>query len=198
MHRKKDSGSGHLVLVASFSEARKFAAHFCLANQFTQQIPEKVRAAVLGNAGSLIVFRVASADATLLAPEFDKMPPSELTEQHPFTAWIRRGNLGHAKITALPRLFAPRGRRARSSNKAAEIRPAETHRREGRGVTRWYNARTFMEKNFDRWNAKKKAIHDSACTALFHEREVWWCVLGTNVGFEQDGGKGTSRVRWLF
>lgn len=47
-----------------------------------------------------------------------------------------------------------------------------------------------MEKNFDRWNAKKKAIHDSAGTALFHEREVWWCVLGTNVGFEQDGGNG--------
>lgn len=101
------------AFAAIFSEARKFAAHFCLANQFTQQIPEKVRAAVLGNAGSLIVFCVASADATLLAPEFDKLPPSELTEQHPFTAWIRRGNLGHAKITALPRLFPPRDRRAK-------------------------------------------------------------------------------------
>lgn len=47
-----------------------------------------------------------------------------------------------------------------------------------------------MEKNFDQWNTKKKAVNDSAGTALFHEREVWWCVLGTNVGFEQDGGKG--------
>ena len=24
--------------------------------------------------------------------------------------------------------------------------------------------------------------------ALFHEREVWWCSLGANIGFEQDGG----------
>lgn len=117
MNREKDSAPGHLV--ASFSEAHKFVAHFCLANQFTQQIPEKVRA-VLGNTGSLIMFYITSADATLLAAEFDKIPPSELTEQHPFTAWIRCGNLGHAKITALPRLFAPRGRRARSSNKPAE------------------------------------------------------------------------------
>jgi hypothetical protein len=37
-----------------FSEARKFAAYFCLANQYTKQIPEIVRAAVLGNAGSFI------------------------------------------------------------------------------------------------------------------------------------------------
>ncbi|MGJ0531829.1 hypothetical protein [Methylocystis sp.] len=126
--------------MASINEARKLVAHFCLANQFTQQILEKVRA-VLGNTGSLIVFYITSADATLLAPEFDKMPPSELTEQHPFTAWIRRGNLGHAKITALPRLFAPRGRRARSSNKPAEIQPAETHRREGTGIVIIYRSR---------------------------------------------------------
>jgi hypothetical protein len=98
--------------VAIFDETHKFAAHFGLANQFTQQIPEKVRAAVLPNTGSLIVFCVSASDAKLLAPEFDKLPPSELTEQHPFTAWIRRGNLSHAKITALPRLFAPRGGRA--------------------------------------------------------------------------------------
>ena len=93
-----------------FSEARKFSAHFCLANQFTQQIPERVRAAVLGNAGSLIVFTVSAADAELLAPELDPVRPSHLTEQQPFTAWLRRGNLDHAKITASPRLFEPAGR----------------------------------------------------------------------------------------
>ena len=94
-----------------FSEARKFAAHFCLANQYTKQIPEAVRAAVLGNAGSLIVFCVAAADAELLAPEFHPLPASELTEQLPFTAWVRRGNLRHAKVSASPRLFPPRCRR---------------------------------------------------------------------------------------
>ena len=44
-----------------------------------------------------------------------------------------------------------------------------------------------MEKDFGRWNAEKKKIHDARGTALFHEREVWWCTLGTNIGFEQDG-----------
>ena len=94
-----------------FSEARKFAAHFCLANQYTKQIPEVVRASVLGNAGSLIAFCVAASDADLLAPEFG-VPPSALMEQLPFEAWLRRSNLDHAKVSALPRAFPPRHRRS--------------------------------------------------------------------------------------
>jgi type IV secretory pathway TraG/TraD family ATPase VirD4 len=34
------------------SEARKFATHFCLANQYTEQLSDGIRAAVLGNAGT--------------------------------------------------------------------------------------------------------------------------------------------------
>ena len=34
---------------------------------------------------------------------------------------------------------------------------------------------------------KKEQLNDSKGTALFHEREVLWCALGANVGFEQDG-----------
>ena len=96
-----------------FSEARKFAAYFCLANQYTKQIPETVRAAVFGNAGSFISFCVAAADAELLAPEFS-VTPSALMEQLPFEAWLRRGNLEHAKITALPRAFPPKNRRRKT------------------------------------------------------------------------------------
>lgn len=93
-----------------FSEARKFAAHFCLANQYTKQIPELVRAAVLGNAGSLIVFCVAAADADLLAPEFG-VPPATLSQQPPFQAWVRRGNADFASVEAVPRLVRPHHRR---------------------------------------------------------------------------------------
>ena len=44
------------------SEARKFALHFCLANQYTDQLSNAVRSAVIGNAGTLVVFRVGSRD----------------------------------------------------------------------------------------------------------------------------------------
>jgi hypothetical protein len=97
------------AFAALLSEARKFAAHFCLANQYIDQLDPPVRAAVLGNAGALLVFRVSGYDAILLAPEFDPLPPSELVDQAPYTAWLRRG-IGHDHVELLPRLYMPAGR----------------------------------------------------------------------------------------
>jgi hypothetical protein len=42
------------------SESRKFKLRFTLVNQFLDQVAPIVRSAVLGNAGSLVVFRVGS------------------------------------------------------------------------------------------------------------------------------------------
>jgi hypothetical protein len=90
------------------SEARKFALHFCLANQYTDQLSNAVRSAVIGNAGTLIVFRVGSHDSELLAPEFRPMDPAGLADQEPFTAWLRRG-IGRDRIFAEPHLYDPIG-----------------------------------------------------------------------------------------
>ncbi len=90
------------------SEARKFATHFALANQYTDQLPRAVRSAVIGNAGSLVVFRVGSGDAELLAPEFRPMDDGTLADQEPFTAWLRRG-MGRDRISVMPKLYKPLG-----------------------------------------------------------------------------------------
>ncbi len=51
-----------------------------------------------------------------------------------------------------------------------------------------------MKKDFDSWNLKKQEINDKVNAPFYHEREVWWCALGINVGFEQDGtGKNYDR-----
>lgn len=92
------------------SEARKFATHFALANQYTDQLPNAVRSAVIGNAGSLVVFRVGSRDAELLAPEFRPMDDGALADQEPYTAWLRRG-IGRDRIVAEPKLYPPVGTR---------------------------------------------------------------------------------------
>jgi hypothetical protein len=90
------------------SEARKFATHFSLANQYTDQLPHAVRSAVIGNAGSLVVFRVGSRDAELLGPEFRPMEGGTLADQEPYTAWLRRG-IGRDRIYAEPKLYEPLG-----------------------------------------------------------------------------------------
>jgi hypothetical protein len=64
---------------------------------------------VLGNAGSLVAFRVGSRDAELLAPEFYPIEPGALTDQEPFTAWLRRSDFGRDRITAEPKLYEPTG-----------------------------------------------------------------------------------------
>lgn len=44
-----------------------------------------------------------------------------------------------------------------------------------------------MEKEFDAWNSRKKEIHRNGIGRFYHEREVWWCSLGVNIGNEHDG-----------
>lgn len=43
------------------------------------------------------------------------------------------------------------------------------------------------KKDFDAWNEEKKRLQNTNLVLFFHEREVWWCKLGVNIGFEQDG-----------
>ena len=43
-------------------------------------------------------------------------------------------------------------------------------------------------KNFDQWNKEKKSLENVGHDILtFHEREIWWCSIGINLGDEQDG-----------
>ncbi len=46
-----------------------------------------------------------------------------------------------------------------------------------------------MTKDYTNWHKAKSQIHNTSDSRpFFHEREIWWCSLGMNVGFEQDGG----------
>lgn len=46
----------------------------------------------------------------------------------------------------------------------------------------------LMPKDFDKWSRNKKLLEEHAYAQLsFHEREIWWCSLGLNLGDEQDG-----------
>ncbi len=46
-------------------------------------------------------------------------------------------------------------------------------------------------KEFDLWNERKKQVDKKVPTQTLyiHEREVWWCTVGVNVGVEIDGKK---------
>lgn len=44
-----------------------------------------------------------------------------------------------------------------------------------------------MEKDFDKWNLKKKEIENLDEKYLFKQGDVWWCSLGLNVKSESCG-----------
>ena len=51
------------------SELRKFGVGLVLAHQYLEQLETEVRAAVIGNAGTLITFRLGAEDAVFIAKE---------------------------------------------------------------------------------------------------------------------------------
>lgn len=52
------------------SEARKYRLNLIIAHQYIEQLDEKVQAAVFGNVGTIVCFRIGAADAEILVKEF--------------------------------------------------------------------------------------------------------------------------------
>ena len=58
-----------LSLVNMFSELRKFKVGMTLAHQYFFQLDDEIRRAILGNAGTIIAFRVGTEDSLFLSKE---------------------------------------------------------------------------------------------------------------------------------
>jgi hypothetical protein len=69
------------ALSTLLSESRKFGVGVVLAHQYLGQLPENLRGAVLGNVGSIVLFRLGAEDAEVLGAEvFPVFNPSDLQE----------------------------------------------------------------------------------------------------------------------
>jgi len=77
-------------LANMLSELRKYHVGMVLANQYLSQLDPRVRDAILGNAGTLICFRVGAQDAGFLAREFDPLlDPSDLISLPNFNIYLK-------------------------------------------------------------------------------------------------------------
>jgi len=52
----------------------------------------------------------------------------------------------------------------------------------------------MQEKEYTIWHRIKTIVHNEKERPYFHEREIWFCSLGANIGFEQDG-RGEEYLR---
>lgn len=71
------------------SEARKYGLTLTLSHQYLGQLSDRMRQAVLGNAGSFLAFRVGAEDALLVADHIDLQNPVALQDLSNFEAYGR-------------------------------------------------------------------------------------------------------------
>lgn len=76
------------TLLSMLSESRKYGLALTLANQYIDQIAPEYQDAVLGNVGSLIVFRTSFQDAEKLAPQLS-LVEEDLCQTKPFQAYAK-------------------------------------------------------------------------------------------------------------
>lgn len=71
------------------SEARKYGLTLTLAHQYLDQLPLSLRAAIFGNAGSIIACRTGASDAPILAEQIGLGGEDALLDLQNFSAWAR-------------------------------------------------------------------------------------------------------------
>lgn len=71
------------------SEARKYRLNLAIAHQYIQQLSEPIRDACIGNAGTLISYRVGAADAEFLIKEFSGISDQDVTNLPFATMYIK-------------------------------------------------------------------------------------------------------------
>ena len=129
--------------VSTLSEARKLRLNLVLLHQFMGQLPPLLRQAIVGNAGSLICFRVGGEDEATLRPDLkntdlvydqsrlmhiDRAEPLQLTSTPNFSAYMK---LLHDGVPSATRLvdIAPPVRQASGRLAAVRTRQRARHLR---------------------------------------------------------------------
>jgi hypothetical protein len=164
---------------STLSESRKWRLNLVLSHQFLGQLPTVLRQAVIGNAGSIIAFRIGGEDADTLHLEMQNRelvydytkpgfiniaPPIPLTNTANFSAWLKLLENGEPTETRLAYMDAPRpdatGRldAVRSRSRARYLRPRTLVERK---INRFLDSRPRDEVHvwFDEKRSRKARQH---------------------------------------
>ena len=162
------------------SEARKYRLNLILAHQYTAQLitdtSTKVRDAVFGNAGTMIVFRVGATDAEFLEPEFEpEFVPEDLVNLPNYQVYLKLMVNG---ITSRPfsAITLPPFKIPEAVMTEQEIIEASR--------TKYAKPRTIIEKEISEWQSSSTG---SANTKVDAHCDV--CGKETTLNFEPTPGK---------
>ena len=184
------------------SEARKYRLNLIVAHQYIEQVEESVQAAVFGNVGTIVAFRIGAADAEALEKEFfPTFTQEDLVNLSKFQVYLKLmidGVTSEAfSANTLPPVALPEGVenvRDKIINVSREryakpreiiedkiIRWSEDRGEEGKPVSKSDNNRTDNKKSKNnkkaKNNKKEKIVNQVNCT---------FCGKDTEINFDPD------------
>jgi len=162
------------------SEARKYRLDLILAHQYIEQLDEKVAAAVFGNVGTIVSYRVGAMDAEILAkefaPKFDETDLVNLDNHEVYTKLMIDGITSEAfSATTLPPLAQFVG----ASEKIIRV-----------SRERYSESRKIVEEKISRWaGVSEEEISKQATKegVKKYEAECNLCGSITHITFVPDG-----------
>ena len=95
------------AFASMLSETRKYGLGLTLAHQHLFQTDPAVFAAIMGNVGTLFVFRVGAPDAMVLARQLDDLPPRDLVTLPNYRAYVQLMVDGQKSKTFSASIYPP-------------------------------------------------------------------------------------------
>jgi len=135
------------------SEARKYHLSLVLAHQYIEQLTDSVRAAVFGNVGTLVVFRVGATDAEFLAKEFLPLFNEEdLVNIPKFNFYIKLMIDGLTSDPFSARTLPPLSKNEQTNNAERVIDYTRSH---------YASRRDVVEEEIMRWHLNQVGVTES-------------------------------------
>lgn len=132
------------------SEARKYRLNLIMAHQYIEQLGEKVKPAVFGNVGTLIVFRVGATDAEELVKEFTPVFTEEdLVNLAKYEFYIKLMIDGVASNPFSARGLPPLSEMEKTGNKEKVIKVSRE---------RYARQKAMVEDKITRWHTNNDEV----------------------------------------
>lgn len=134
---------------ASLSEARKYGLGLVLSHQFLDQLLPEVRSAVLGNVGSMLLFRMGGKDAAEFEREFGReWPASRFADLSPYHAVISSGVGNGPPVARVIRMLTMVGESKLTDDRIGEFVRRSNERFGGDGVAATQRIERWLRRRF--------------------------------------------------
>ena len=150
------------AFVSILAEARKYRLCLVLSHQYIDQLSLPVRQAVLGNVGTLIAFRIGSADAEVMEKEFGyEFPAAMLSDLERYEVVIKLLENGTNRVPFRAKMLPPlENRIGRKENLIVQSRE------------RFATPRIVIERKLRRWMSSIDTVFEgnSLSTSSFNSQ----------------------------